>query len=688
VQPNSLFLFAFAAILAAQPNPGTLASQRLYLGGAPTFIDAAGNVYATASGGPAQTTPGAAQRQSGGGLCFFGPHPGSSPCNDALIVKSNPSGNTVFATLLGGSTNDSGTGVTVDAAGSVYIIGTTGGSFSTTPDSAIPVSTTSKAFAAKLTADGSKFLYSTYLPDVITQPLAIAVDPVGNAYIAGNTASNHACIVALRAEGSSIIYTKVLAGPKSDAAVAITIDSFGDAILAGSTSSPDFPVSPDALQPKLAGVMNAFLTILDGSGNLMYSTFLGGSGTDQARDLKIDSTGNILIGGSTESLNFPTTLGTFQPSPVVPAWARFPGGFIVKLSLDARSMVYSSYVSSGVWKIAAGSAGDVYVAGGGGVGFPVTTSAPLQCAPGNYDTSGGGILVHLDATGTLADATYVPDDIAASAVVQAADGSVFFAGELLSKIRFGDPGWIAPFCMTPSILNSATLAVAQVVPGEFVSISGRGIGPAQGLTAPPASADGSPTSLGGVRVLFDGVPAPVFYAQSLQVNAQAPFELAGKTKTTVTLEFNGASMGSFNVPIRFGDPGLFRLQPNISAQALAVNSDGTINSPNNPAARGSVIALWGTGFGSITPACPTGGLNPPGPADLGAGLSANIYGGDVVYAGSAPYLPCGIVQINVQIPMDAAPGPRTMNPESMMVSPDGTRSFVDPSANGSIVYVK
>jgi uncharacterized protein (TIGR03437 family) len=110
-----------------------------------------------------------------------------------------------------------------------------------------------------------------------------------------------------------------------------------------------------------------------------------------------------------------------------------------------------------------------------------------------------------------------------------------------------------------------------------------------------------------------------------------------------------------------------------SAQAAAINQDGTLNGPTNPAARGSVVTVWGTGYGQTNPPCPTGGLNVPDAVPLSPGISALIYNADpkllgvqepapVQYAGSAPTLVCGIVQINFQVPVNAAPGAYSFSP--------------------------
>ena len=108
-----------------------------------------------------------------------------------------------------------------------------------------------------------------------------------------------------------------------------------------------------------------------------------------------------------------------------------------------------------------------------------------------------------------------------------------------------------------------------------------------------------------------------------------------------------------------------------------MNQDGTLNGPSNPAARGSVVALWGTGFGQTDPPCASGGLNAPGPVNLASGLSALItddrYGGytPALYAGSAPKLLCGVQQINMLVPTYVEPGAYEFLPVSAMGALNG-----------------
>jgi uncharacterized protein (TIGR03437 family) len=220
-----------------------------------------------------------------------------------------------------------------------------------------------------------------------------------------------------------------------------------------------------------------------------------------------------------------------------------------------------------------------------------------------------------------------------------------------------------------------------------VTLTGFGIGPDIGVVYQPDSQGNVPTQLAGVQVLFDGVPVPILYAQSRQINAIAPVGLgATGTPHNVTVTYNTQQFGPAVAYATFGSPGIFRLQIGQSAQAVAINQDGTLNGPTNPAARGSIVAVWGTGYGQTDPLCQSGGLNLPYAAPLSPGISALIYNADpsllgvqvpasVTYAGSAPTLVCGIVQINFQVPVNVAPGAYSFSPwiagNGMIGSPTG-----------------
>jgi uncharacterized protein (TIGR03437 family) len=384
-------------------------------------------------------------------------------------------------------------------------------------------------------------------------------------------------------------------------------------------------------------------------------------------------------------------------------------------------LAWSTYVMSadhnnvqqGVTHLAVTGAGDAYLAGITGAGFPVTPSAPQTCFDGPIYNA---FVAHLDSHGALLDGTYVGQNVfTLDAMTVAGDGSVRivtnFAGSLASfQVRFGASGSTAPPCLSPSVLNSATMSgievlntpvpggTSGVVPGELITLTGFGIGPETGVVYKPDVQGGAPRELAGVQVLFDGEPAPLLYAQSRQINTQAPVELSGKTQTSLTVKYNGASFGPLTVPVSdFGAQGIFRLEPGVSSRAAALNQDGTVNGPSNPAPRGSVVSLWATGFGLTDPPCVTGAINPPGAANLVTGLTALLAYSPMqgvpaqttpaVYAGTAPALLCGVQQVNLTVPDFAPSGVFKFSPWETKKLPAGDSLLVFGSI-GATVYVK
>lgn len=703
-------VFLTASMLIAQSAPAGITTITVPTVGAAIF-DAAGNQYYMQ--GP--STPGSAQPQPANGTCYpggIGP-PVPITCSAAQIVKVDPSGSVVFGTYLGGQTNDSGNALAVDSAGDTFLTGSTGGLLPTTSGSAIPTSTTSTTFAARLSSDGSTFLYVTYLPSTVYITTAIALDSQDNAYITGQTNSGAAIVIKLSPDGSAFLYDNLItpasASPTgSSRGTAIAIDPPGNAIVLGWTSSPNLAVTPGALQSSLTGTRNIFLAKLDPSGNILFASYLGGSGTDSPTALQVDTSGNIYIAGATTSLDFPTTPGTFQPTAMVPLWNNYgPGGFAAKLSSSATQLVWSTYVMSsdysglpnGVTQMAVIPSGDVYLAGVTGATFPVTPSAPEVCFAGSF----AGFIAHLNPQGALADATYLSNIEVANlasevngmfgltvnsggqlqAVWQSLDNSSGSSTILGSNIQFGTAGSTAPACLSSTILNAATMNPGSgVAPGEIVTLTGFGIGPAQGVSYTAGPQGQIPTTTGGVQVFFGSTPAPVLYASATQINAIAPTDLTGSASVTVT--YNNQQLGPITAPVTFASPGFFRLNAGYSTQAAGINEDGSINGPSNPAPPGSILSLWATGFGPTNPSCTSGELNVPEAAPLAPGVSVLINGGATIipYAGSSPGLLCGIVQVNMQVWPQTSPGNYFITPSALLT---GTLS---QAQTGAVVSVQ
>jgi uncharacterized protein (TIGR03437 family) len=173
-------------------------------------------------------------------------------------------------------------------------------------------------------------------------------------------------------------------------------------------------------------------------------------------------------------------------------------------------------------------------------------------------------------------------------------------------------------------------------------------------TAGSISADGQlGTSAGQTKVLFDGIAAPMFSASSFQVTVQVPWEVAGKASVVVQNFYRDVPSNPLTLSVVDAFPGLFTTLG--SQDLLALNQDGTLNSINQPAVAGSYVALFGSGFGTTSPAGITGRVAGPPLKFLATPPTVRVSGVDVEvqYAGDAPGL-VGVSQINIRIPASLA----------------------------------
>ncbi|MGH7812689.1 MAG: SBBP repeat-containing protein [Candidatus Binataceae bacterium] len=311
----------------------------------------------------------------------------SGPCyggaEDAFVTKLTPNGSgLVYSTFLGGINHDRGYAIALNAAGNAYVTGftksydfpTTAGAFQPQAGFAVAGCYTyacQNGFVTELTADGSNLVYSTYLggnnDDSDDFARAIAVDPAGDAYVAGDTESifNASCTG--------------LFDPSN------CCSGFATGYCVG------FPTTPGAYQTEVNPYTedNAYVTKLNAAGTgLVYSTLLGGGTTpvppeepyplDLAHGIAIDANGDAYVVGKTTSGDFPTTTGSFEPTP--PGYCQ--GGFLSEFNPTASTLLYSTFIGSldGCDKYASSIAvdplGDVFVGGrDDDASFPITTNA-------------------------------------------------------------------------------------------------------------------------------------------------------------------------------------------------------------------------------------------------------------------------------------------------------------------------
>ncbi len=326
-----------------------------------------------------------------------------------------------YSTYLGGSayTGDQGNGIAIDSAGNAYITGNTDSTdFPVTPGAyqtkdASYAGGYEQVFVTMMNPAGTALVYSTYIGGTGGDwAEAIALDSQGNAYVTGYTYSkdypatmgalqttnpdtnNGSCFVTkLSADGSSLGYSTFLGGNGGtfgDTANAITVDGQGDAYVAGTAASTNFPVTMNAYQSNENAQygVNAFLTELNAEGSaLVYSTYLGGSCTrlpgDHAGAIALDDTGDVYIAGYSCSADFPTSSGAFQTTNTGAANGA-GNAFVAKFDPSSGALVYSTLLGgsgiAGLGDSANGLAvdgnGDAFVAGETySDDFPVTSGA-------------------------------------------------------------------------------------------------------------------------------------------------------------------------------------------------------------------------------------------------------------------------------------------------------------------------
>jgi hypothetical protein len=360
----------------------------------------------------------------------------------------------VYSTYIGGTgfTGDEADAIAVDKQGNAYMTGvTTSSDFPL----AAPYQKTNPfgftAFVTKLNPAGTALVYSTYLGGTRgDHGHGIAVDGSGNAYVVGETTSpdfpvtagafqttstaathglDSAFITKLNPAGSALVYSTFLSGSGvsafGDIATCVVLDSLGDAYVAGSAYSTNFPVTSGAYQKTNVGAANTasnvFVTKLNPAGSaLLYSTYIGGSGIDivgdQANALAVDASGNAYVTGYAYSANFPTTPGAFQTTNHDAPSGGY-NAFVTKLSPAGSALVYSTMLGGSGFAnqgdsgsaLAIDGSGNTYIAGyANSTNFPVTAGAFQTSNLAALDPASNAFVTKLNPTGTgLIYSTYI-----------------------------------------------------------------------------------------------------------------------------------------------------------------------------------------------------------------------------------------------------------------------------------------
>lgn len=368
---------------------------------------------------------------------------------DAFLTKLSAAGNSVvYSTYLGGNANttyagatgDYGYGVKVDGNGNAIVAGWTAATNfpvvgpiqanrSAAPagcDPAVDVNkcARSEAFVSKFTAAGNALVYSTYLGgNEYDEAYSLAVDSSGNAYITGTTSSANfptlapkqvsnggngdAFVAKVNPSGSALVYSTYLGGAGQDLGYGIDVDAAGAAYVCGVTASANFPaVNPAQTYNGSGGgsATDGFVTKVAAAGNAWaYSTFVGGSGSDSANGIAVDSAGNAYVAGQTTSTTLFPVVNAIQST-----LAGNSDAFLTKLSASGSAYVYSTYLGGTVDDfgndVAVDAAGDATL-----VGYSSSTNFPVLNA--YQATNKGSQDAFVSRVSTSADATLSINDV-------------------------------------------------------------------------------------------------------------------------------------------------------------------------------------------------------------------------------------------------------------------------------------
>jgi uncharacterized protein (TIGR03437 family) len=613
----------------------------------------------------------------------------SSGRSDVFVTKVDATGNLVFTTTFGGKGSDQGNAIAVDPKGNIWVGGSTSSENFPLRD-AMQISQGSgnpggTGFLVKLAPDGT-VIYSSYFGGLLgsSSVNGVAADQSGNVYLTGLTDSSDfrttpglpagmvndsigtvsgAFVTKLDATGSKILYSALIVGnavdcsggsscflsARSTSGVGIALDPAGDAFIAGYTNTTDLPVTTG-----IAFGYGAFASKINAAGNqLAYLTYLGppagyvALGPSQyisASAIAADDAGNAYLTGWTDDPEFPATPGAYQTTLDADPTQSFVPFDAIAIKLNpAGATLWATYLggpgNDQANSIGLDSSGDVWLAGRNGAGFP-------SGRPG-FVAAAGDFLAELSADGSaLSYEAEFPAGAVGQGISLDPNGLIHAAGQagLISTITPAQP-------FASRVLGIVNAAGGQlsgrISPGEVISIFGFSLGPTTPVTAAPANGI-FPTSVGGVQVLVNGSAVPLLYVSGPQINAEIPAPLNGTDNAVIQVVSNTAKLPDFPVSVDSSDFGIFA---NPDGSIAAINQDGTVNSSSNPAKEGSIVSIWGTGFGNAA-AGPVNGSVAAAANNWCAFCEVSTSNGTepVEYAGAAPGLIDGLMQINFMIP--------------------------------------
>ncbi len=583
----------------------------------------------------------------------------------------------LFNRILASADPEEVSGVAADTTG-VYLVGR--------PLTPIPPAVFGPGvppFVRKTDFNGNE-LWTRRLPtsSYYSRSFAVAVAP-GGIYIGGSIDTappgmrgNEVtdAFIAKYDAGGNHLWTRQFGTPLHDGAFGVAANAAGVYVVGEAAGS----------LPGTSGVAGVFIRKYDPAGNEQWTRQSSGYGT---AGVAVDASGVYMV-GSVAASNLSPVLQKYDADGRLlwtrPLSVRNPD-FDSGLAVDgtgvylAKSGSLIRFDTSGneLWRREYADGGSAVTVDGAGIYVGYTEKAlPGQCSASGrdavvrkYDTAGALVWTRQFGTYRGYQATGVAVDTTAVYAGGFEDGGPPARSYLAKREKSSPPADNSrPRIHGECVVNAASFLGGGVAPGEIVTIFGSAIGPVL-LTPMRLTEEGlMPTTLADTRILFNGVPAALLYVSEIQSSAIVPYGVIASPSVRVSVEYKGVSSDNITLPVLPARSGLFSIDGSGRGQGAILNEDGTLNSPENPATRGSVVVLYATGEGLTNPPGVDGkpiGDIPPGPAqkvEVGmpaipdnecqdCGVSGEILNAGAV-SGSVP----GLLQLNVRVPKNATPG--------------------------------
>jgi uncharacterized protein (TIGR03437 family) len=515
---------------------------------------------------------------------------------DVYVTKLDPQGNVVYSTYFGGSADDVATAMAVDRNGNVFVTGTTTSlDFPVTKGA---YATTGASFLFKLNPDGS-LGYSTYFAPGGNTPAAIAVDATGSAYLAGSSGGNlpvtpgayqtqcncasipaffitifqqSGFVTKFDPTGATLVYSTYVGAaveiPYSSVISSLALGSDGSAYVAGGTQ----------------------VLKLNASGSALLAS-LKASLTPQVMTLAPD--GSVFVVGTANQ--FQTTAGAFQttlqsPPPLPSQASYYPATVVAKYDSQLANLLAATYFgfAKQTKEVAVDSGGNVYIGGASSAqGLPTRT--PIQSAF-SYNS---GFLSELSSDlSTLLFSSYFGDThpFTVQGIATTASGSVIIGGSTglsgnatagplniyVNSLTLAPP----PALRIDSVVNAASLLDGQITAGETIVVRGAGFG-------------------SDAQLMINGAPATPISMTASSITAVVP-QTVPAGAAVIQVQSGGTNANQIVVPVSATAPGIFSQDGSGFGQGYILNKDGTLNTPSNPAATGDQITIFATGVGPVS----------------------------------------------------------------------------------------